>query len=896
MGKVPIWQALSSSERPKLDTCLTCCPKHPGSAEPTGPHLSAACQVSGQRLVTSSRNISSSVAEGINEVPGSRMTGPTLDPVTPVNRVARNNDNPDDSLSLQDQILDQMSSLKALIKQHNDRAETLVEPIRLTFSDEGVVKARTDGKGVEEKDEVDLQKPYKEVLKSSFTRRIIEFSTPSHRMPTNLKIYDGFTDSDDHVTHFMGAANQEEWQMPEKFVERFALRRKCCKDHTKVSKIIRRANETLPDFKERWTEEMSYIQDVSEVMQISTFMSNSKCPELARRLSDQVPKTVTEMMKKVDDFVKSEEAFKSTKLPRGEFSENGQGTSYRGSRPYHAAYEGRPHRTDNYSNFNHRDQYQPYVPPRVDNRRYDIRRQEVNHLSMDSLIKNPQEILAIELQLQLPPCPSMIETPKKENLDRGRSGRLSGEKGVRRSRCASPSHVRTLFRQFTTTYQGPSNSNPDRVGGFLWRTINSCRESGTRGDIQKKEENRAGGKERRGITEGAGGIRGREGACPSCFPGAEYHNRYTILQRVPLAADKSAKKQHGHICMSFRREEKVEEWVKDGIVRPYPLSEIDLKIEAVMGFPFKCFLDAYKGYLKIQIYEDDEEKAAFYTDQGTNCYTKMSFGLKNVVTTYQRDEEIDYRAANIDYSGSKGNIGVLVAGRKGKQTPILLHGYFEAHPIKVIIDQPIKQILNKPEVSEKLAKYVVELGAYSITYVPRTAIKGQRVDGKVPYQSKRARGFLQEVFNKKYSPEPKSEGGCVEKVSFGPLSEGPDKLKFIIVAIDYFTKWIKVKPLAKTTGKEVQKFVWENIVCRFGVPRVIVTDNGTQLVNDLFKSWCEKWKIKQMNTAVAHHKPTFSLTYGSEAVITAEIGMPTYRIIQFNEAQNEEDMRLNLDL
>ncbi|GKB51517.1 hypothetical protein Tco_0902270 [Tanacetum coccineum] len=97
-----------------------------------------------------------------------------------------------------------------------------------------------------------------------------------------------------------------------KSLERFALRRKCFKDLTKVSKIIRRDNETLPDFKERWTEEMSYIQDIPEVMQISTFMSNSKCLELAGRFSDQVPKTVTEMMRRMDDLVKSEEAYKST--------------------------------------------------------------------------------------------------------------------------------------------------------------------------------------------------------------------------------------------------------------------------------------------------------------------------------------------------------------------------------------------------------------------------------------------------------------------------------------------------------------------------------------------------------------------------------------------------------
>nr|GEV71451.1 reverse transcriptase domain-containing protein [Tanacetum cinerariifolium] len=104
----------------------------------------------------------------------------------------------------------------------------------------------------------------------------------------------------------------------EAFVEWFALRRKCCKDLTEVAKIVRRANETLPNFKERWTEEMSYIPDVPVFMQISALRSNSKCPEVARRFSDQLPQTVTEMMKRVDDFVKSEEeTIKSRYLPMG---------------------------------------------------------------------------------------------------------------------------------------------------------------------------------------------------------------------------------------------------------------------------------------------------------------------------------------------------------------------------------------------------------------------------------------------------------------------------------------------------------------------------------------------------------------------------------------------------
>ncbi|GJR02795.1 reverse transcriptase domain-containing protein [Tanacetum coccineum] len=68
----------------------------------------------------------------------------------------------------------------------------------------------------------------------------------------------------------------------------------------------------------------------------------------------------------------------------------------------------------------------------------------------------------------------------------------------------------------------------------------------------------------------------------------------------------------------------------------YPLSDIDGKIESVIGFRYKCFLDAYKGYHQVQMTHDDEEKTAFYTDQCTYCYTKMSFGLKNAGATYQR--------------------------------------------------------------------------------------------------------------------------------------------------------------------------------------------------------------------------------------------------------------------
>ncbi|GJX79587.1 reverse transcriptase domain-containing protein [Tanacetum coccineum] len=86
----------------------------------------------------------------------------------------------------------------------------------------------------------------------------------------------------------------------------------------------------------------------------------------------------------------------------------------------------------------------------------------------------------------------------------------------------------------------------------------------------------------------------------------------------------------------------------------------------------------------------------------------------------------------------------------------------------------------------------------------------------------------------------------------GPFPEGPGKVKFLIVAMDYFTKWIEAKPVATITGNQVKKFVWENIVCRFGLPREIISDNGKQFRDNPFRDWCEKLCIQQHFAFVKH--------------------------------------------
>nr|GFA29815.1 reverse transcriptase domain-containing protein [Tanacetum cinerariifolium] len=84
------------------------------------------------------------------------------------------------------------------------------------------------------------------------------------------------------------------------------------------------------------------------------------------------------------------------------------------------------------------------------------------------------------------------------------------------------------------------------------------------------------------------------------------------------------------MCVDFKDLNKA--CPKDG----YSLPEIDWKVESLCGYPYKCFLDAYKGYHQIKMVEEDKEKTAFITSQGIFCYSKMPFGLKNARAAYQR--------------------------------------------------------------------------------------------------------------------------------------------------------------------------------------------------------------------------------------------------------------------
>ena len=86
----------------------------------------------------------------------------------------------------------------------------------------------------------------------------------------------------------------------------------------------------------------------------------------------------------------------------------------------------------------------------------------------------------------------------------------------------------------------------------------------------------------------------------------------------------------------------------------------------------------------------------------------------------------------------------------------------------------------------------------------------------------------------------------------GPFLTAIRWLKFLVIGIDYFTKWVEAKALATITKKNIRNFVWRNIICRFGIPRVLVSNNGKQFDNSTFRDFCSKLGIKNHYLSPTH--------------------------------------------
>ena len=86
----------------------------------------------------------------------------------------------------------------------------------------------------------------------------------------------------------------------------------------------------------------------------------------------------------------------------------------------------------------------------------------------------------------------------------------------------------------------------------------------------------------------------------------------------------------------------------------------------------------------------------------------------------------------------------------------------------------------------------------------------------------------------------------------GPLPKTRRGHLYILVVIDYFTKWVELFPLSDTKAKTISQIFLDEVICRFGFPVRIISDNGVQFVSTIFTNVCQSLGIKHQRTPLYH--------------------------------------------
>ena len=86
----------------------------------------------------------------------------------------------------------------------------------------------------------------------------------------------------------------------------------------------------------------------------------------------------------------------------------------------------------------------------------------------------------------------------------------------------------------------------------------------------------------------------------------------------------------------------------------------------------------------------------------------------------------------------------------------------------------------------------------------------------------------------------------------GPLPKTDNDKRYIVTAIDYLTKWTEAKALYKATADEVATFIYEDIICRHGCPKIILSDRGSHFVAKIIHLLCDKFRIKHQLSTPYH--------------------------------------------
>jgi len=183
-----------------------------------------------------------------------------------------------------------------------------------------------------------------------------------------------------------------------------------------------------------------------------------------------------------------------------------------------------------------------------------------------------------------------------------------------------------------------------------------------------------------------------------------------------------------------------------------------------------------------------------------------------------------------------------------KKVPIIPHS-MESSVIKELHDSPSSGHLGVTKTYKKLLHRV---------YFPQMKrrvhdyVKTCKICQQVRYENQKPPGFMS-------SPTVTEPWSTLHLDLMGPYPKSyPGGYTCILVVVDYLTKWTEIFPLRQGKSKEIIKLLETNVFCRYGLPKIIVTDNAKNLISKNFEDCLSQWRIKHSRIPI--YTPQINLT------------------------------------